>query len=150
MTLTKRNGNGNRFPDLLDHFLNRDLFDDWGRANFSSTGTTLPAVNIKEKKDAFEVDMVAPGLSKKDFKVQLEGNILTISSEKQNQTEEKKDEKYARKEFSYQSFQRTFNFSKDVVDLDKIKARYEEGILHLVVPKKEEAKQKPPRLIEIA
>jgi HSP20 family protein len=107
-------------------------------------------VNIKETADNYEVEMAAPGMSKKDFKVQLDGNILTITSEKESGQENNGDERYISREFSYQSFYRTFTLQKDVVDADKIQARYEDGVLHLVIPKKEEAKQKPPRMIEIA
>jgi HSP20 family protein len=82
--------------------------------------------------------------------VELNGNALTISSQKSNQQEQKEGERYFRKEFSYQSFQRTFTLQKDVVDSDKIEAKYENGLLHLLIPKKEEAKQKPPRLIQIS
>jgi HSP20 family protein len=150
MTLTKRNGNLlNPLPTLFDDFFNRDLFN-WGNLNFSNTNTTIPAINIKETPDNYIVEVAAPGMSKKDFKVELDGNTLTISSEKSREEEDKEDEKYSRKEFSYQSFQRTFTLQKDVVDIDKIEARYENGLLHLAIPKKEEAKQKPPRLIEIS
>ncbi len=150
MNLIKRNGNSmNQWPVLFDDFFNRDFFN-WGLSNFSDTNTTIPSVNIKETKDDFEVEVAAPGLNKKDFKIQLDGNMLTISSEKSNQREENnEDEKYSRKEFSYQSFQRTFTLPKDVVDADKIEAKYENGLLHLVIPKKEEAKQKPPKQIQI-
>ena len=149
MTLLKRNGNLlNQMPMLFDDFFNRDLFN-FGNMNFSDTNTTIPAVNIKETADGYEVEVAAPGMNKKDFKVELNGNNLTISSEKSNQ-EEQEDERYSRKEFSYQSFQRTFTLQKDVVDSDKIQAKYENGLLHLLIPKKEEAKQKPPRLIEIS
>jgi len=96
------------------------------------------------------VEVAAPGMNKKDFKIQLDGNLLTLSSEKTEQSEEdSKDEKYSRREFSYQSFQRTFTLPKDVVDADKIQAKYENGLLHLEIPKKEEAKVKPPKQIQI-
>ncbi|TAN15296.1 MAG: Hsp20/alpha crystallin family protein [Chitinophagaceae bacterium] len=131
-------------------FFTRDSFDG-GLPNFSSTRTSLPACNIRETGDNYEVEMAAPGMSKDDFKVTLDGNLLSISSEKSEQSEDNDDdEKYSRREFSYQAFQRTFQLPKEVVDADKIKARYENGILHLTIPKREEAKQKPPRLIEIA
>jgi HSP20 family protein len=150
MTIVKRNGNLlNNFPTLFDDFLNRDIFN-WGLANFSNTNTTIPAVNIKETADNYEVEVAAPGMTKKDFKVQLEGNMLSISSEKTNETTEKDDVKYTSREFSYQSFSRTFNLQKDVVDTEKIQAKYEDGVLHLLIPKMEHAKQKQPRLIEIA
>jgi HSP20 family protein len=107
-------------------------------------------VNIKETNDAFDVEVAAPGMKKDDFKVELDGNMLTISSEKTDEANEKEGERYSRREFSYQSFQRTFQLPKDVVDSDKIEARYENGLLHLVIPKKEEAKQRPPRMIQIS
>ena len=136
------------FPALFDDFLSRDLFN-WNQSNFSSTSTTVPAVNIRESEDHFEVEMASPGMDKKDFNIRLDGNALTISSTKEHNQEETK-ENYSRKEFSYQSFQRTFVLPKDVVDEDRISAQYENGLLKLVIPKKEEAKQKGPRLIEIS
>lgn len=150
MSLIKRNGNlFSSFPALFtDDFFSRDL-RDWGLSNNSDTGTTVPAVNIKETGSAFEVEMAAPGMTKKDFLIELDSNILTITSEKNLEQEQKDGEKYSRKEFSYQSFQRTFTLPKEVVDDDKIEARYENGVLYLVIPKKEEVKQKPARMIEI-
>ena len=137
------------FPlNVFDDFFTRDLWN-WGQSNSSSTNTTVPAVNIRETNENFEVDMAAPGMTRDDFKVELDGNTLTITSEKKIQDEQKDGERYTRREFSYQSFQRTFQLPKDVVDSERIGARYENGVLHLVIPKKEEAKQKPPRMIEI-
>ena len=150
MTLVKRNGSLlNPLPVLFDDFFNRDLFN-WGNSNFSDTNTTIPAVNIKETAENYEVEVAAPGMTKNDFKVELDGNALTIRSERSNQKESTEGERYFRKEFSYQSFQRTFTLQKDVVDIDKIQARYENSLLQLLIPKKEEAKQKPPRLIQIS
>lgn len=151
MSLVKRrDGRVNRFPMLFDDFFNQDLFN-WSNSNFSDTNTTIPAVNIKETPENYQVEVAAPGLTKNDFNVELDGNLLTISSEKTQETEDPgTGERYARKEFSYQSFCRTFNLQKDVVDIDKIEARYENGLLNLMIPKKEEAKQKPPRQIQIS
>jgi len=150
MTLVKTNGRLlNPFPAFFDDLFNRDLFN-WGNTNFSDTNTTIPAVNIKETVENYEVEAAAPGMNKKDFRVELDGNSLTISSERSNQQEEKENGYYFRKEFSYQSFQRTFTLQKGVVDVDKIQAKYESGLLHLLIPKREEAKQKPPRLIQIS
>ena len=143
--------NGNRFPVLspmFDDFFGRELFN-WGNNNFSSTSTTMPSVNIRESADNFEVEVAAPGMDKKDFKITLDGNLLTISSSKQQSNEDTTD-RYTRREFSYQSFQRSFELPKDVVDQDNINARYENGLLHLSIPKKEEAKRKEPKMIEIA
>lgn len=149
MSLIKRNGNTfSSLPSLFDDFFSRELFN-WGNNNFSSTSTTVPSVNIRETADNYEVEVAAPGMEKKDFKVTLDDNLLTISSAKQ-QNEEKKEHNYTRREFSYQSFQRSFELPKNVVDDDKIIARYENGVLYLTIPKREEAKQKAPRTIEIA
>jgi len=149
MTIIKRNGNlANSFPTFFDDFFNRDIFN-WGLSNYSDTNTTIPAVNIKETSTGYEVEVAAPGMSKKDFKVQLDGNTLTISSEKTTDHNDNNDTKYSTREFSYQSFSRTFTLQKDVIDTEKIQARYEDGVLHLLIPKKEHAKQTLTRLIEI-
>lgn len=149
MNLIKRRGN--QIPDLqrrfFDDFFGRELFN-WENNNFSTTSTTLPSVNIKETSDNIEVEVAAPGLEKKDFKVTLDNGLLTISSEKENK-QISKEENFSRREFSYQSFQRSFELPKNVVDEEKISARYENGVLYLSIPKKEEAKQKPPKMIEI-
>lgn len=149
MNLIKRNGN--RIPGFqrlfLDDIFGRELFN-WENNNFSTTSTTLPSVNIKETADNYEVEVAAPGMDKNDFKVTLDSNLLTISSVKERE-ETKEEESFTRKEFSYQSFQRSFELPKNVVDEDKITARYENGLLLLSIPKLEQAKQKPPRLIDI-
>lgn len=148
MTTIKRNGNQG-LPGFFNDFLTKDLWN-WNLENSSLTGTTIPAVNIRENNEHFIVEMAAPGMSKNDFKVELNGNSLTISSEKNYEEETKEEERYSRKEFSYQSFTRIFTLPKDVVDAEKIEAKYENGLLNLVIPKKEEAKQKGPRLIQIS
>lgn len=149
MSIIKRNDVFPRMNSMFDDLFTRDFWN-WGLGNNSTTNTTIPAINIRETKDNFEVEMAAPGMKKDDFKVELDGNMLTISSEKQEETEEKEGERYTKQEFSYQSFQRTFQLPKDVVDSEKIEAHYENGILQLVIPKKEEARQKPPRMIQIS
>jgi len=149
MNLIKRNGNQYPgFPRLFfDDFFGRELFN-WENNNFSTTSSTLPSVNIKESADNYQVEVAAPGMDKNDFKVVLEGNLLTISSTKQ-QEQTNEQESFTRKEFSYQSFQRSFELPKNVVEEEHISARYENGLLQLTIPKKEESKQKPPREIEI-
>jgi HSP20 family protein len=126
-----------------------NLFD-WRNRNFSRNTTTLPSVNVKETNDDFVVEMAAPGMKKDDFDIQLENDMLTIRSEVRHEDgEQNEDGKYTRREFSYQSFQRSFNLNNRVVDDANISATYEDGILQLTLPKKEEAKQKPPRQIEV-
>lgn len=150
MSIVKWTGNRRNMPvrsSWFDDFWNRDFFD-WDNQNFSSTETTLPSVNVKETGDNFEVEVAAPGMEKKDFRVTLDGNLLTISSKKQVE-EEEQNARYTRREFSYQSFQRSFELPKDVVDEEKIKARYDQGVLFLTIPKTESAKKKAPKMIEI-
>lgn len=131
-----------------DDFFNRGMID-WD-TNFSNSDTTLPSVNIKETENSYKVEMAAPGMKKQDFKIELDNNVLTISSEKSEESQGgNENERYSRREFSYQSFQRSFTLPKEVVDEDKIEAHYREGVLQLNIPKKEKAKQKPPRKIEI-
>jgi HSP20 family protein len=149
MSIIKRNSSFPAMNSIFDDLFHKDLIN-WGLVNHSTTNTTLPSVNIRETNDNFVVEMAAPGMTKEDFKIELDGNLLTISSEKEDRNEMKEGERYTRQEFSYQSFQRSFQLPKDVVDADKIQARYESGVLNLVIPKKEHAKQKPPRMIEIA
>jgi HSP20 family protein len=150
MSIVKRGGwPYSDMPGLFNDFFSRDLWN-WGLENNSTTNTSIPSINVKETNNHYEVELAAPGMEKKDFKIELNGNMLTISSQRQNEWEDKEDERYTRREFSYQSFQRSFQLPKDVVDEDKIQAKYENGLLHLTIPKKEHAKQKPPRMIEIA
>lgn len=136
-----------QFPSMFNRFFENDLFD-WSARNFSNTNTTLPSVNIKEDVNGFEVDMAAPGFEKNDFKIELLNNLLTISSEKKVENETKEDQQFTRQEFSYQSFSRSFTLP-NTVEGEKIMAKYENGILRVVIPKKEEAKPKPVKQIEI-
>jgi HSP20 family protein len=144
MTLVKFS---NQMPSLIDRFFNDDLFD-WSLQNFSNTNSNLPAVNIKEKDDAFEIEMAAPGFNKEDFKIELNNNLLSISSEKKTENETKENERFTRREFSYQSFMRSFTLPNSI-EGEKINAKYENGILNIHIPKKDEAKVKPVKQIEI-
>jgi len=149
MTLVKRNSDTfPTIPKFFDDFFSRDLFD-WGFNNFSNTNTTLPSVNIRETNEEFLVEMAVPGMDKKDFKIELDNEILKITSEKQVKNELGEGERYTRREFSFQSFQRSFHLPKSVVDISKINAKYENGLLRIMIPKKEEAKALPPRQITI-
>jgi HSP20 family protein len=127
-----------------------NLMFDWKNRNFSPESNTLPSVNVKENDNEYTVELAAPGMKKEDFQIELNNNVLTIRSEWKDEKEEKKGDVYTRKEFSYQSFQRSFNLNNEVVDDAKIKATYKDGILSLTLPKKEEAKPKPVRNIKIS
>jgi len=137
-----------QLPDLFDRFFDNDL-NTWSNKNYSSTNTTLPKVNIKENSEAFEVEVAVPGFDKKDFQIKLDNGVLTVSSEKKEENVEKEDERYSRREFSYQSFTRTFTLP-ELVEGDKISAKYDNGILKINIPKKEEAKPRPPKQIKIS
>ncbi len=137
------------FPRLFDDFFTRDL-NDWSNNHFSNTNTTLPSVNIQESNDGFLVEMAAPGMKKEDFKIELDNEYLKISSEKQTNHETNDNQRFTRREFSYQSFERSFHLPKSVVDTSKINARYENGMLQILIPKREEAKALPPRQIQVA
>jgi HSP20 family protein len=129
---------GTNYPtlgNLFDDFLNTES-GNWRRRNYSSTDTTLPKVNIKENDNGFVVEIAAPGMKKDDFNILLDKDILTISSEKNEETDDSST--YLRREFDYQSFQREFTLP-DTADGDKIKGAYEHGILTITIPKKEEA-----------
>jgi HSP20 family protein len=108
---------------------------------------SIPAVNIKDNEDGFELELAVPGMKKDDFTVEVDNDVLTISSEIKAENEEKKDN-YTRKEFSFTSFKRAFTLP-ETVDGSKIDAKYEDGILKLTLPKKQEALPKPKRLISI-
>ena len=140
MSLIKRNNLV--FPSLMNDFFKPDWFG--GLENYSSN---LPAVNIKESEEGFELELAIPGFQKEDFNIELDNELLTISSEVKDESETK-EENYTRKEFSFSSFRRSFTLP-ETVDGGKINATYEDGILKLALPKKDEALPKPKRLIEI-
>ena len=150
MTLARLNNNWTpSFPSLLDRFFEGNLMD-WSNSNFAGTDSTLPAVNIREDDNEFHLEVAAPGMKKDDFKVNYDNGRLTISSEHKSEEEKKEGENVMRREFSYQSFQRSFSVAENVVDAEKIKASYKDGILHISMPKREEVKPKPAKEIRIS
>lgn len=136
----------NQHPVNVLSEMMEDFDRNWLRS--SEARPMVPAVNISENEDGFTLDLAAPGMQKSDFKINLDNNLLTISSEKQDENEEK-SEKYSRKEFHYSSFSRSFTLPKSI-DFDKIKADYNEGILKISLPKREDSKVALNRQIEIA
>lgn len=123
------------FTDMfdVDRFFERDPF-------FRGMSRQIPSVNITETDNSFEVEMAAPGLNKQDFKINLDNDVLTIWAEHtQEQKEEKKN--YTRKEFNYESFERSFVLPA-TANTESIHAEYKDGILHLMIPKKEDSKRK--------
>ena len=142
MTLIRRSND--LFPTFFDDFFGRD----WFLNNDQSITNTMPAVNIADNEDNYLVEMVAPGLKKKDFKVELDNQLLTISYQKEIENKSK-EANYTKREFHYHTFKRSFTLPQ-TVENEKINAKYEDGILKVMIPKKEEAKQKASRLISIA
>jgi HSP20 family protein len=125
-----------------------NLFDDDFFPVLTSRTSSMPAVNIKENEKNFILELAVPGMDKKDLKIDINEDVLTISSESQNEKEEEKDG-YKRKEFSYSSFCRSFYIPENV-NRDKIEANYKDGILNVELPKMEEEKSKITRQIKIS
>lgn len=141
--LTKKSNQPSVFSDFFetDRFFDNDFFNNrWL--------TKVPATNIQERDNDFFIELAVPGMTKKDFNITVENNLLTISSEKEEEKEEKK-KNYTRQEFSYSSFSRSFNLP-DSINGDKVNAKYENGVLSIVLPKKEEAKKQGKKKVDIA
>src|SRR5690606_11746049 len=126
--------NGNLFPalpSLIEDFFTRDLLDS-STSNWRSGGGTMPSVNISETNDEYLIEVAAPGMKRENFKVELDNSILTISSEMESRNEETDSKtNFTRREFNYQSFQRSFSLPENKVEGEKITARYSDGILHI-------------------
>ncbi len=137
------------FPSLIDRFLEGNLMD-WNMSNFAELDSTLPAVNVWENDNEIFIDLAAPGLKKSDFNVSYDNGRLMISCEKKDEKTDKDGDRVTRREFNYQSFQRSFNIPENMVNADKINAKYNDGILHLTLPKREEVKPKPSKEIKIS
>ena len=128
---------------LSDFFDNDRFFDsDLMRKQ------TVPAVNVKESDQGFEIELAAPGLIKDDFKISVENRVLTISTEKRDEHEEKRQNGYTRREFSYTSFSRSFALPDNVNEED-VDANYEDGVLKLTLTKVPEKQNKRRKAIEV-
>jgi len=130
--LTKRTS---MLPSFVNEFLKP--WDQWFDNGFEKT-LSVPAVNIEENVGQYDISMAIPGMKKDDFKIDLEGDLLTVSAEKE-ETNEEEYKKYNRREYNYSSFARSFTLPEDV-KYDKIEASYNDGVLKLVLPKNEVAK----------
>lgn len=134
-------------PSLVnDGFLSGLLDDRFFDSDWMKRMENVPAVNVVETEKEFEVEMAAPGLDKKDFNITVENGILSITCEKETETQEDK-KNYMRKEYNYTGFSRSFTLPENI-KTEKVDARYENGILKLVLPKAVEAKVKP-KAIEV-
>ncbi len=148
MTLIKFKNRNRLFPwdnSSLNNFLStEDFFND----DFFVEDSLMPAMNVIEHDEDFEIEFAAPGFSKKDFEVTIDENILNVCGEKSHEEEEKKDD-YTRKEFSYNSFKRSLKLPNTINTAEDVKAVYKNGILKLNLQKKEEAKEIPKKVIEV-
>jgi len=144
MKLVKRNDDWG-LPSLWEDLFNNDLFSF---PSFVAKGTTVPAVNISETENEYTLEMAVPGMKKSDLNINLDHNVLTISSEQEEKKEEK-DKNFTRKEFSYQSFARSFTLP-ETVDQEKVSAKQTNGVLKVVLPKKEEAKVPSSKVIKVS
>jgi HSP20 family protein len=141
MTLLSR-----RFPSLTNFFDEPFFNVDWnGNKSWLSE---VPPVNIVDKGGEFDVELAVPGMKKEDFHITCENGYLTIKAEKEEKKEEK-DKNYTRREYNYNSFERSFSLPESV-KADQVKAKYENGVLKLSLPKKEEAKAKSKVEVKIA
>lgn len=141
MSIVKRNNL------LFPSFINEALKPDWF-GGMETLNSNVPSVNIKENETDFEVELAVPGFKKDNFNIEIDDNILTISSEVESENEAAEGN-YTRREFSYASFKRSFSLP-ETVNEDEINANYKDGILRLSLPKRDEALPKPKRLIDIA
>ena len=145
MTLVKLNNDlFPAFSNLFEDFFGRDdemtpTMNRWNR---------MPAVNIREDDYNYHLELAAPGLKKDDFKITLDNNLLTIETEMKDEKEVNK-QNYSRKEFNYHAFRRSFTLPESA-DNEKIDAKYKDGVLNLMIPKKEESRVKPQRTIKIS
>lgn len=137
----------NTLPTFIDRFFQLDPF--FNGENWGNLSAELPAVNIQETDQGFVLELAVPGRKKEDFKIELNEQTLRISSEQRKEEAEKsEDGRYTRREFAFQAFSRSFQLPQSI-DNQAIEARYEAGILRIQLHKKEEARVKGPRLIDI-
>ena len=130
--LTRR---AEKMPTVFDDFFKP--WNEWFDGGLLNRTMNVPCVNITEQKDEYKVSLAAPGLKKDDFHIDVDGNMLTISCEKEENKEEK-DNKFTRKEYNYSSFSRSFTLP-DEINKEKIDAKYEDGVLRISLPRKEGA-----------
>ncbi len=145
MTLVRKN-TAPYVPSILEELFNTDWLG--GRTSNFVAPLKSPAVNILEQDQSFRIEVAAPGYIKADFQLELDNQILILKVDKEDNNDIQK-EQFARREFSIASFERSFKIPKSV-DVLKIKATYNNGILVIALPKKKEAQVQPPRSIEIA
>jgi HSP20 family protein len=146
--LSRTSGSGSRLQpwfNPFDRFFGNDLL-----GILNTDAVTIPAINITEEKDSYKIEMAVPGLKKEDFDVNVEGNLMTISCEKESETKEGKNESnYSRKEYNYSSFSRSFTLPENA-DPASVNAKYVDGILNLVIKKKGDGQKTSAQKIKVS
>lgn len=148
-SLSKRSMMPSLASELFDseNFFSPRIWDFGGNFFDLKFDTSIPSLNIIENKNDFKIELAAPGLEKKDFKVKVERGLLTISAEQETKKDEEK-ENYTRKEFSYSSFSRSVRLPEHC-DYEKISAKYEKGVLNLTIPKRDSKLKDDVKVIEV-
>ncbi len=143
---TRRNLPGHLvdFPTVVNSLFNEDLFKP-----VFSNNHRKPSVNIAEDENSYGIEVLAPGMSKEQFNIKIEDGNLIISAEIEENKEEEKTN-YTYREFRHESFKRSFHLPDNEIDEENISANYVDGVLKILLPKREEAKPKAPKQIEIA
>ncbi len=147
-SLVKSHNNLSLWNDPFNRFFRNNFMDLWNK----NLTDTIPSLNISEEKDKYKVELAAPGLKKEDLNIDVNGNFITVSSEKEHESTNGKDEKdghaYSRREYNYSSFSRSFSLP-DNADSEAVKAKYCDGVLCLDIPKKKQAIDKSSKKIHI-
>ena len=138
----------NNLPSMLEESFPRDFFD-WVDSNVT-TRRNAPAVNIQETENSLNLEVAAPGIKKEDFHVEYKNDRLSISAQSSSSTQEEQEAKYTRREFSYQRFERSFKLPEKWIDSDNIQAKYENGILHVTIPKRSANQSDNSKRIDVA
>jgi HSP20 family protein len=154
-TVTKRNNGRSGLLSMsspFDRFFRNDFTDLWDK----QIPATIPSINISEGKNNYKIEVAAPGLKKEEINIDVDGNLMTISSEKESETfdgkegdgKEKEEQTYSRREYNYSSFSRSFTIPENA-DGENIKANYKDGVLNIEIPKKKENQQNNRQKIKI-
>lgn len=144
-TLEKRPRRLASYWDMpFDKFFRNDFLDLWD----SGQMITVPSINFSEEKDRYLIDVAAPGLQKDDFNISIDGNVLTISCEKESEVKEKETDNYTRREYNYSSFVRKITLP-ELADSKSIAAKYTDGVLKLSISKKPEVKKEQDQKIKV-
>ena len=133
------------FNSPIDRFFRNDLMDFWDGNNLPET---VPSLNIREEKNDYKVELAVPGLKKEDFNIDVDGNVMTISCDKETETKDVRENGFTRREYDYSCFSRSFTLP-DNADVNKVHAKYSDGVLSLDIPKKAEALKERTQKIKV-